>query len=114
MAYKSIEISEGKKLELTSNGLTLVLYQEIFHDDLLKALTSSAEGNLSPTETVTMVARLAYVMNRQAEGELKKVGKDDFYYWLSTFGSVELFDYMAEVIECWNENTGGSSKPKNA
>lgn len=113
MTTKSIKLDGDRELTLTANGATLIIYREVFHEDLLTALAKTSEGTMEPTETATMIARLAYVMNKQAEGQTEKLGKQDFYNWLGTFGAVEIFDIMADVLEIWNENAQGASKPKN-
>lgn len=113
MTRKTIKLDGDRELALTANGATLIIYREVFHEDLLTALAKSREDEMEPTETATMMARLAYVMNRQAEGNTEKLGKQDFYDWLSAFGTVEIFNFMTEVLNVWNENAQGTSTPKN-
>lgn len=114
MAYKSIKLDGERELALKSNAATIIAYHETFHEDLLNDMIKMSQGGLGPTETATTVARMAYIMNRQAQGELEKLGTQDFYEWLSDFGSTELFEIMADVIEVWNDNAKTASKPKNA
>ena len=113
-------ISVGtKSLELLSNAATALLYKRVFHEDLLKALTSFSTDSSDILAAVEVMERLAFIMNKQAEDQVSIVSgniKDsDFVMWLTLFEESDFQDpnVLFQVLGIWNKNLQTLSEAKN-
>ena len=114
-------ISVGtKSLELLSNAATALLYKRVFHEDLLKALTSFSTDSSDILAAVEVMERLAFIMNKQAEDQVGVVNgsikESDFLIWLTLFEESDFQDpeVLMGILGVWNKNLKTVSDVKNA
>lgn len=105
-----VQIKEGVALELLANASTPIRYNQLFHEDLLKALTALTESN--GTDTIEIVNRLAYVMRMQATGQTATMSMNDYLNWLEQFDAFDLFGKSEEIIGVYVANLKSSVNAK--
>lgn len=115
--YKRIEIG-GKPVELQSNAATPMVYQKVFHEDLLRSFTGiDAEGDA--LGALDKVKQLAFVLNVQATRPFSdyycKVSELDYVEWLTKFEEDDFYDadMLTEVVGVWQKSARTSVAPKN-
>lgn len=106
---------EGRTLALSANAATPLRYKMTFQEDLLTALGGvKTEGDNLP-DVGEIVAKLAYIMNKQDEGTANEATFEDFLAWLEKFDDPMIFTLKAaEIIQFYMQNVKTTSKPKNA
>lgn len=118
---KVIKIGD-KELNFKASALTSMAYKKLFKEDILKSL-----GELDPktfdaskaTDTLDTITRLAFIMNRQAEGtpvkDLMNLNEIAYYEWIDQFNFSDLYDsnYISEVLSVWTDGLQTSTKAKN-
>lgn len=88
-------------------------YRNYFNKDLiiemqrlynhLNIKTGAFEGDAD----LSVIENLAYVMARQANEE---IGEQE--EWLDQFGTVDIYNAMADIVNVWTASTETLSKPK--
>ena len=110
--YKEITLKctngEDKIFKFLASGTTIYRYQQIFHEDLMKKLQVMKED-----ADYSIIDKLAYIMNAQAEGkDIKTLNLDTFYTWLEQFESYELLTHGEDIIKIYIGSKFSSSIPK--
>lgn len=119
--YKEIELEtvDGKKkFGFAAIGSTAVRYRQVFHQDLMVQLNKLQNMDNEEKEDsvdTSVIDRLAYIMNMQAEKkDMGKLNFDTFIDWLDQFDGPELFTHMDEIVGLYIGNKAATSNPKNA
>lgn len=112
---KKIITMEGRTLELCANAATPLRFKMTFNQDLLTTLGEVKTTEDTLPDVGEIVAKLAYIMNKQNEGTAVDASFDDFLLWLEGFDDPMAFTLNAsEIISFYMSNVKTSSKPKNA
>lgn len=121
--FKNITIGENI-VPMLSTAATNIYYRQIFRDDPLAIQTTDA----TEAEGIVMAQRLAFVMAKQAEGQMAvnegKAAKirdymqtitpdDDYIDWMDTLDFGTLNDALPEVMELYLAQQKAGSKSKN-
>ena len=96
-------------VKLCGNAATSIRFKQIFRTDLLMAFKGMSEEAFE-TDTIK---ELAFVMNKQAQGDdFKSISFDDYVEWLEGFDESEMLAAAPDIINIWMHNTQMSSKSK--
>lgn len=107
---------DGKEVELLSNAATPYRFKQVFGKDLIRFFTEAATSKdyADDTETVVTAQQMAYIMARQADGDLSKLSEDDFLQWMEQFDPLPFnnFDTVLQVMSAYTGQTQTTSEPK--
>lgn len=102
---------DGRTLALNANAATPVRYRMAFGSDIIAQISGISKEN---PDFENIVAQMAYIMNKQAEGDLNNVSFDDFLIWLENFDDPMSFvNASTEIVSFYTANIKTGSKPKN-
>jgi hypothetical protein len=103
---------DGAQVTLEANAATPLRYKKVFPGkDLLRDLDST---ETDPTSAVETIARLAFIMMRQADGSITTASEDDFIEWMESL-SPETFigqDALIDVLSVYNKQAAKSIQAK--
>lgn len=103
---------DGKTITMVANAATPIRFKGIFHEDLLRLLDDAQNDPASAVETI---ARLGFVMLKQAEGaDMKAVTEDQYIEWLEQFEPETFMDIqtLVEILGVYNKQALAEVKPK--
>lgn len=118
---KVIKIGE-KELNFKATALTSMAFKKLWKEDILASLSEIDPKTFDAskaTDALDTINRLAFIMNKQAEGmpvkELMNLTEIDYYEWIDQFKFSDLYDsnYISEVLVVWTEGLQTTSKAKN-
>lgn len=100
----------SKDVEMVANGATSYRYQQIFHEDMIKKLTSTEDG----LDMTSFMVKLGFVMAMQAEKkrDMNKVNMDTFYEWLGEFEALEPENAAQAISDLYEGNQKSEVDPK--
>lgn len=102
---------DGRALALSANAATPVRYQMTFQSDLLNTLGKITTDS---AEHLSVVSQMAYIMAKQAEGEVKRLSFENYLEWLEQFEDPMAFvNASADIISFYLQNVKTGSKAKN-
>ena len=108
---KTIAIG-GKDYIFAANAATPFRYKQLFNEDLFVVFSKASNSGESAALAET-VARMAYIMIRQAEkADMNKISMDDFLSWLEDFGPMDLMLAGEEIMNFYLQSSNGSIIPK--
>lgn len=97
----------GKEVEFSANAATSFRFKNLFGIDLFSVIGKGENAEVEEYE------RLAFIMNRQAEGaEWNKLTVEDFYAWLESFEPTDLVNALPDILNIYMSNRKGDSDPK--
>lgn len=108
--YKEITLKrsngEEKVYKFLSSGATAYRYRQVFHEDLMLQLKhmSVFESGKSDDNNAdsTVLDKLAFIMNAQAEGKnIKTLNFDSFVDWAEELESGELLRVLGEILNLY-------------
>lgn len=108
--YKEIRLKcsngEEKAYKFLSSGATAYRYRQVFHEDLmlqLRRMTSFESENANENNAdSTVLDKLAFIMNAQAEGkDMKALNFDSFVDWAEDLESGELLTNAGEILNLY-------------
>lgn len=103
---------DGRTLALNANAATPVRYRMTFGSDLITQLSGVTKETPGFEDIVT---QMAYIMNRQAEGDVSALSFEDYLNWLEGFDDPMTFiNVSSDIINFYLSNVKTGSKPKNA
>ena len=110
--YKEITLKQADGAEVPykflASGTTAYRYMQVFHEDLMKKITSFEKDN-----DYTIADKLAYIMNAQAEGkDMKTLNFESFMIWADQFEAMELITHAPEIVELYLGSKVTKSIPK--
>lgn len=106
---KEIDVN-GKKITLTSNGLTPIVFKMLFKKDIIKQITGSDDGITVATDNAP---ELGFVMNMQALGvDPMKLTMAQFYEWLTQFEPLDLTVSAMDIINVYLSDSVPDEEPK--
>lgn len=96
--YKEITVGV-KTIPFLSNGVTPLLYKQLFKNDLLKSLNNNGEYEIASEK----VPELGYIMAKQAEdgikiADLMKLNLEGYYEWLSQFEPLDMVMAGGDIV----------------
>ena len=108
---------EDKAFKFLATGTTAYRYRQIFNQDLMvqlnKMRTFQDSGMLDETADSTIFAKLAFIMNAQAEGKnMNTLNLDSFFVWADQFPGMEIPTHAPEIIELYLGSKETKSIPK--
>lgn len=110
---KSITLEGGKELKLAANAATPFRYKQLFDMDLLRIFQQSTQSEEDGMSLGTIVAQLAFIMNRQAEGaNMNTISMDEFYSWLEDFEAMDFVTAGEDIINIYLSSTKTSVDAK--
>lgn len=102
----TIMLDGGREIKLAANAATPLRYKQLFGQDLLRVFQQSTKTEEDGMLLADIVAQLAFIMNRQAEGvNLNAASMDDFYSWLEDFESMDFVLAGQEIINAYLAST---------
>ena len=102
---------DGRTLALSANAATPVRYKMTFNSDLLTELSGVSKDSPDFQDVIT---QMAYIMNKQAEGDIASLSFDNYLLWLETFDDPMTFVNVAqEITNFYLQNMKTGSKSKN-
>ena len=108
---KTIAIG-GKEYIFAANAATPFRYKQLFNEDLFVIFSKASNSDESAALAET-VARLAYIMIRQAEkADMNNISMDDFLTWLEDFGPMDLMLAGEDIMNFYLSSSNGSIIPK--
>lgn len=111
MVSKTLQI-DGKDFDFSANGVTPIIYKQVFRSDLFKDFMNLSDDGAGFYEIIT---QLAYILNKSAEGlKFSEMKYDAYIEWLSAFSSTAFMDedLCAEIADIWTSSEETKSKPK--
>lgn len=112
---KTINIGE-RQVSLEANAATGIRYKQIFGQDVLKKLAKmETADDIEKIDAIQDIAKLAYVMNKQASKTVKEASEDDFITWMEEFEEQDFQDRntVIDILCIWNRNFSSLSELKN-
>ena len=104
-------VIDGRTLALSANAATPIRYKMTFNQDIIIQLGDIKENRSILTETLS---QMAYIMNKQAEGDLASLSFENYLTWLETFDDPNTFvDCANDLVDFYLKNTKTGSKAKN-
>lgn len=104
----TMEDGEKKSLPFVANGATPIYFRMAFHEDLMVQMNQLATADVD-----TMLgAKLAYVMNAQAEGAEKDLSMDGFIHWAAGFDGLCLIEKMEDFVTIYLGNRVTTAEAK--
>ena len=105
--YSVVRIGD-KDVALLATGATPYRYNNVFHADIFKEMTSIEDG-----AAAYMIMQLAYVMAKAADkADMNTLNMDDFYSWLDQFGPNDIAEAAPEIMDVYNGSMKGEISPK--
>ena len=107
-----LEDGSKKLLPFEANGATAILYRMTFHEDLMVTMNGLSTANMD-----TLVgAKLAYIMNAQAEGVTGDLCMDNFIHFAAGFDGICLIEKLDEFVSIYlgNRVTTSDAKKEDA
>lgn len=102
-------ILSGKEFTLQSNAATPIRYRQVYGEDLLKVLN----GNSDEATLSDVMKKLAYIMNKQAEGaDFQKLNMETYCDWLAQFEVYDLELSAADIMTAYTGQTQINSELK--
>lgn len=94
-----------KEVELACSASTPLKYKRMYGKDLLQEMS-----NMSETQDVTELSKLAYVMAKQANPNIE----DNIDDWLDNFNLLDFYNanVIENILDLWGKNVKQLSKPK--
>lgn len=110
--FKEITVG-GKPIPFLSNGVTPLLYKQLFKNDLLKALNSNGEFEIANEK----IPELAFIMAKQGEkgvktADLMKLNFESYVEWLSQFEPLDLVMVGADIVNVYISDSIQTEEPK--
>ena len=103
-----LEDGNKKLLPFEANGATAILYRMTFHEDLMVTMNGLSTANMD-----TLVgAKLAYIMNAQAEGKTGDLSMDNFIHFAAGFDGICLIEKLDEFVSIYLGNRVTTSDAK--
>lgn len=110
---KSIMLDGGKEIKLAANAATPFRYKQLFGADLLKLFQRSTTSEEEGMALADVIAQLAFIMNRQAEGaDMNTLSVDEFFTWLEGFEAMDLVNVGQEILDVYISTTKTSVEAK--
>lgn len=102
-----------KTVSFLSNGVTPLIYKQIFNEDLLQALKGNGEWDLVGDH----IPKMAFVMAMQAKegvtaADLMKISYDEYIEWLSQFEALDITMHGGEITAAYIADSIPSAQPK--
>ena len=117
--YKELTLkkADGTKQSYAfkATGSTVIRYRQVFREDLLSELRriEIKDGELALDSDLTVVDKLAFIMNAQAEGkDISKLSFDSFVSWVDELECGELMEHTDEIITMYLGNKKSDSSLK--
>lgn len=102
---------DGRTLALNANAATPVRYRMTFGSDLITEMSGISSD--SP-DFDSIVTQMAYIMNKQAEGDVSALSLENYLEWLESFDDPMTFVNAAkEIVSFYLTNIKTGSKSKN-
>ena len=102
---------DGRTLALSANAATPIRYKMTFNQDLIIQLGSVKDDRSIFTETLS---QMAYIMNKQAEGDLSDLSFENYLMWLEDFEDPNTFVNCSDaIVNFYLSNVKTGSKVKN-
>lgn len=111
MVKRTIVI-DGNEYEFVANGVTPIIYKQVFRKDLFRDFMNMSEDGVGFYDIIT---QLAYVLNKTAQGlKFSEMNFDAYIGWLSDFSPTAFMDedLCAEIADIWTTSEETESKPK--
>lgn len=106
--FKELTVG-AKKIAFLSNGLTPLIYKQLFGTDLLKQLTENGEFEVAGDK----IPELAYVMAMQGEkADITKLSIESYYGWLEGFEPLDMVMNGRAIADIYISNSLPTEKPK--
>ena len=108
---------EERAFKFLATGTTAYRYRQVFHQDLMMQLNKMGlfreEGVSEDAVDSTVIEKLAFIMNAQAEGkDMNVLNFDSFLEWADQFASMEMITHASEIVEVYLGSKVTSSVPK--
>lgn len=105
-----------KTMGFLAVGSTPYRYKQLFKQDILKDITKLTNADLDgvgENADFSIIDKLAYVMNCQAEKkDMNLLNFDTFLEWVDSFETSELLNHASDIIGVYLGNKGSTSNPK--
>lgn len=95
-----------QEVALTANAATCYRYKMVFGKDLFQIFKSEEDVKIDA------IQELAYVMNKQATGDIKNMSFDNYMTWLEDFGALDFAQASAQIVSVYSSQQKGTSKAK--
>lgn len=104
-------VIDGQSVPMLATGATPYRYKSVFREDLMRLLMESgkdgAEGDTS------FIAKLAYIMAKQAEGaDMARLNEDTFLAWLDQFEPLSVPLAGEEIMDLYAGSSAQTSAEK--
>ena len=110
---KSITMEGGKEIKLAANAATPFRFKQLFNTDLLRIFQQSTKSEDDGMVLGDVIAQLAFIMNRQAEGaDMNNLSMDDFFSWLEGFEAMDFVLAGEDIIDVYLSSTKTSVEAK--
>lgn len=86
---------DGKEITFVANAKTPLFYQQWIGEDLL-VIMPKLQKTSTPSATLDVFSKLAYVMARQADPEVGELDE-----WLDQFGIFSLYNALPQLTDMW-------------
>lgn len=119
--FKQINLNtidgEQRAFKFLASGTTAYRYRQVFHQDLMMQLNKMGlfreEGASEEAVDTTVIEKLAFIMNAQADGKnMNTLNFDSFLEWADQFSSMEMITHASEIVEVYLDSKATSSIPK--
>lgn len=113
---KAITI-DGKEVKFRATAAVPRLYRIKFRRDIIqdidvikKAMKRDQEdGESIPPQALEMFENVAFIMAKHAAPDAVPSTPDE---WLDTFNTFSIYQIFPEIVDLWDLNMAGTSKPK--
>jgi len=110
---KSITMEGGKDIKLAANAATPFRFKQLFNMDLLQIFQKSTKSEDDGMILGDVIAQLAFIMNRQAEGaNMNSISMDEFFTWLEGFEAMDFVTAGQQIIDVYLASTKTSVEAK--
>lgn len=104
---KEINIGD-KAVKLLANAATPYYYTSTFKEEFFDLISSGT----SDGKATVVFQQLAYIMNCQAEGTVKKANLDGFLSWLEDFEPDAMVEAVGDIADVYYNNSKTLASPK--
>ena len=109
----SITLEGGKEIKLAANAATPFRFKQLFNMDLLQIFQKSTKSEDDGMILGDVIAQLAFIMNRQAEGaNMNSISMDEFFTWLEGFEAMDFVTAGQQIIDVYLASTKTSVEAK--